>query len=196
MKLNSQARTSKGKNAAGRIRREGVIPANLIFGGKSYPISVNELEFYKLLQSGLRQSTVIDLDVQGADADVASNRVIVKEIQREPVSGNVTHIDFYRVTSGKKVLVKVSVELKGTSKGVKAGGALEHYIRSLKVRATPDSLMDVLALDINDLDVGEALYLENLPIPEDWDVVMQGNPIVCKVAQSRLTQTASGEGAS
>lgn len=189
LNIKGRVRTSKGKNAAGRDRRAGLIPANLIFGGESHPISVETSVFNKLLQSGLRQSSIINLSIEGGEASVAANRVIVKEIQREPVSGAVRHIDFYRLETGKKVLVKVSVELQGSAKGVKAGGAMEHYIRTLKVRATPESLQDIIPVEVSNLDVGEAMFLQDLPIPSDWDVVMEGNPIICRIARSRLTAT-------
>lgn len=129
LKLESEARTDRGKNEAGRMRRDGRIPGNVISGGKSQVISFSNQDFQRLIQKGLRTSSLIQLDVKGGEM---SGQVIVKEIQRHPVSGDVLHVDFYRVTEGRKTLVTVPIETTGFAKGVKAGGALEQYISKLK----------------------------------------------------------------
>ncbi len=188
-KIKAAVRSEKGKNASGRLRREGTVPGNLLFAGKSYPLSFEESAFQKLLATGIRQSTLIDLEIEGGDSSVKNSRVLIKEIQRHPVSGKVTHVDFYRSEPGKKVEVKVAVEITGTSKGVRAGGALEHYVRHVKVRAVPDSLVDSLKVDITDLDVGQVIHLSQVKVPAEWEIRMTGDPLICRIAQSRLTLT-------
>lgn len=188
--LTGKPRTESGKNAAGRLRREGWIPANLIGKGQAENLTISEREFQKILTGGLRQSTIFNLEIEGG----SSNRVFVKELQRNPVNGRIMHVDFYRATEGEKVLVPVAVETAGVAKGIKAGGALEHFIRVLKVRATPETLTDVIRVDISDLDVGGTIFLKDLSIPADWDVLMEGNPIVLKIARSRLARAAEVPG--
>ncbi len=190
-KLVCHTRTEKGKNAAGRIRRAGLIPGNLIKNGVSYPLTFDEPNFNKLLNTGLRQSTIIDLDVEDGEK---GNRVIIKEIQRDPVTGVILHVDFYTVTPGQKVAVSISVETEGLSKGVKAGGALEHFIRLLKVKATPETLQDVIKVDISNLDVGDAIHLKDLNLPADWDLKLEGNPIICKISRGRMAKQTAGAG--
>ena len=185
LKLNGTIRTESGKNVARRMRATGKIPANLISDGKSSLISVEAQEFNGLLNHGLRQSSIFELQIDGKN-----EKVFVKELTREPIKGRVLHADFYRVTPGKKVTVPVAVEHHGTAKGVKAGGALEQFINSIKVKATPESLQDVLRIDITNLDVGDAIYLKDLAIPESWDVLLEGNPLVLKIARSRMARTA------
>jgi large subunit ribosomal protein L25 len=192
LKLDSEVRSDTGKNVVGRLRRAGKIPGNVIFGGKSTVISFAGQEFYKLMQAGLRTSSVIQLDVQGGDA---SGRVIIKEIQREPVSGNVLHVDFYKITPGRKTLLTVPVEVTGTSKGVKAGGALEQYISKLKVRATPETFREIITVDVTELNVGEGVTLSQLGLPAEWEVLLQGDPIIVRVARSRMSRGAEGEAA-
>lgn len=193
LKLNSTVRTERGKNASGRIRRSGRIPGNLIHDAKSIPLSFDEIAFIKLMNQGLRHSSIIDLTVEGAEGEDGQVRAIIKEVQREPVSGNVTHVDFYRVVPGRKVKVDVAIETTGLSKGIKAGGAMETYIHSVKVSSAPEHLVDVLKVDITNLDVGEAIHLKDVAMPSEWEILTKGNPIVCKIARSRLTQTATAD---
>ena len=185
MKLICEKRTEKKKNANGRMRNAGIIPANLIVEGKSNLVGVNEKDFIHLLNSGLRQSSVIDLSTNGG----GSNRVVVKEIQRNPVTGKILHIDFFGASEGKKVKIKIGIELQGTAKGVKKGGALEHYIRTVSIKSKPTDLQDVINVDISNLDVGDSVYFNDLKLNSNWDITVKGNPIVARVAKSRLTTT-------
>ncbi len=194
LQLKSKTRSDRGKNAAGRMRRAGEIPGNLIHDAKSIPISFNTREFMKLVTAGIRKSSLLNLEIEDVEGEDKNSKVIIKEVQRHPVSGDITHVDFYRTTTGKPVRVSVAVETRGNSKGIKAGGALEHYISAIKVSAPPEKLIDVIHVDITDLDVGEAVYVKDLNIPEGWEVLSKGNPIICKIARSRLTTTAATPG--
>lgn len=188
-KLEAQKRDGSGSSQAKRLRREGLIPANLIGGSKSEPITIKNYDFDRLLGSGLRKSTTVELSVDGGQAVT----VLPKEVQRHPVSGQVLHVDFHRIQTGTKLKVAVPVELTGLSKGVKAGGALEHYIRNLKVRTVPENLVEKIDVDITKLDVGQAIHLSDLNIPENWEIMLKGNPIICRVAKSRMTVLAASD---
>ncbi|MEQ9362795.1 MAG: 50S ribosomal protein L25 [Leptospirales bacterium] len=185
LKLNSELRKETGKGVVGRMRRDGKIPGNVIADGKSTVITIDNAEFQKVMQAGLRTSSVIQLDIAGSDA---SGKVIVKELQREPVSGRVLHVDFYRITPGRKTLMTVPVEVTGQSKGVKAGGALEQYISRLKVRATPETFKEIIHVDVTNLGVSEGVTLSQLDIPSEWEILLQGDPIIVRIARSRMTK--------
>lgn len=190
LKLNSELRKETGKGFVGRMRRDGKIPGNVIADGKSTVITIDNAEFQKVMQAGLRTSSVIQLDVAGSEA---SGKVIVKELQREPVSGRVLHVDFYRITAGRKTLITVPVEVTGSSKGVKAGGALEQYISKLKVRATPETFKEIIHVDVTELGVSESVKLSQLDTPPEWEILLQGDPIIVRIARSRMTKEDEDE---
>ncbi len=182
--LNCKPRSVKGKNEMNRLRMAGLIPGNLISQGQSVPVSFGAAEFSRILQTGLRQSSFFNANVEGGK----SEQVHVKEIQRHPVTGQVLHVDFYRVTPGRRIKLNVAVEPRGLSRGVKGGGAMEHFIRSLRVVANPETVKEVIEVDITEMDVGSSVHLKDLDIPGDWDVRMTGNPIVIKVAAARTAR--------
>jgi large subunit ribosomal protein L25 len=193
-KIKATKREGRGKNIARRARVDGKIPANVIGGGNSMVVELDSRDFDRLIQSGLRQSSEIELDLEGEGAV----KVLAKEIQRHPVTGEILHVDLYRINPGQKLRVNVPVETTGFARGIKAGGALEHYIRQLRVRTPPESLKEKIEIDITNLQVGGQIHLQDLDIPGDWDVMMKGNPIICKIAQSRMTvmsDKAPGEAA-
>lgn len=191
-KLVCKKRTSHGKNEAGRLRRQGTIPGNLLSSGKAESISFDESEFLRLLNAGLKRSSLIDVDVEGGDQ---GTRALVKEVQRHPVTGKILHIDFYKVQTGKRILVEVPIMTEGLAKGVKGGGALETYINNLKVKATPETLIDFIKVDVTNMDVGDAVKVSELDIPKDWDVQARPEAIVLKVARSRMTAEEPAPGA-
>ncbi|MCB1171671.1 MAG: 50S ribosomal protein L25 [Leptospiraceae bacterium] len=189
--ITATRRDGRGKNVARRSRVAGKIPANLIGSGKSEAVELDAKDFDKMVQSGLRQSSEIQVQLDGE----GTVKVLAKEIQRHPVSGEILHVDLYRITAGQKLRVNVPVETKGFARGVKAGGALEHYIRHLKVRTPPESLKEKIEVDITELQVGGQIHLQDLDIPSDWDLMMKGNPIICKIAQSRMTVMSTQDSA-
>lgn len=187
--IEASTRSARGKNESRRLRAAGRIPANLLDRGNSTPIEIDEREFEKLIASGLRSSSKFKLKLNGAEQEV-----LAKEIHRHPVSGRILHVDFYKVNPGHKFRVSIPVELSGSAKGVKAGGALEHYIRQLKVVTVPEKIIEKIEVDITDLGVGEAVHLSQLNLPPEWETRLTGDPVVCRVAQSRITLKAASEG--
>ncbi|HMZ37923.1 MAG TPA: 50S ribosomal protein L25, partial [Leptospiraceae bacterium] len=145
----------------------------------------------KLVQSGLRTSTVIELDV-----DNQPNRVIVKEVQRHPVNGEILHVDFYRLTPGRRLTVNIPVTTKGNAIGVKDGGALEQFYNSVKIRTTPEALKETIEVDVTNLGVGDGVRLSALPVSKEWDIRLEGDPMILKVSRSRMTlETDAAPGA-
>ncbi len=189
--LACKVRQSRGTNEAGRERRAGSIPGNLIHDARSVPISFDGATFAKMLQAGVRQSSILHLMVDGAPEEDRDVKVIIKEVQRHPVSGDVLHVDFYRTLPDRKVKVHVAIETTGVAKGVKAGGAMEHYIRSLVVKALPGDLMESLKIDISALDVGESVHLSDIQLPAGWEILTRGNPLICKVSRARVAAEAA-----
>ena len=177
-----------GGGAARRLRKEGEIPGNLIYGGKSVPLTFSEKSFAMLQKSGLRRSTMLKLQLEHEDK-VEENIVIVKELDRHSVTGRLLHTDFYRISENKQLKVAVAIQHIGEAKGIKTGGALEQFIHSLKISTLPKFLKEVIEIDITHLDVEGSIHLSDLDIPKEWNVLLTGNPIVLKVAKARLAES-------
>ena len=178
------------KIKAKHLRRNGSIPANLIFKGNSTLLSLSKKHFESLLNTGLRSSSVIELDVE----DHLTTGVVIKELQRSPITDQVLHVDLYQITKGDRLAIQIGIEPKGISKGVKAGGTLEQYIRYLKVRTIPEALQEVVEVDVSDLALGDVICLKDLSLPKEWEILLEGNPIVIRVVRSRVsTETVSTE---
>lgn len=193
IKATPRTNEETGKGANRRLRVQGMIPVNVIGSGKSQLASVNEKDMVKVIEGGIRQSTLMDLEL-GSN----TSRVYVKEIQRFPHTGQIRHIDFYQVTPGKKIVTVVSIETTGVAKGSKAGGQFDHLIKTIKVKSTPEELKDIIYLDVTGLDVGDSIKVSQLPVPASWEIVINGDPIVASVMKTRALmaqERAEKEGA-
>jgi large subunit ribosomal protein L25 len=170
-------RSSTGKNENNRLRASGLVPINVIYDGKSIPGSVDETEINKVINSGIRSATLIDMEMEGE----GKSPVFVKEIQRFPATNKVRHIDFYKVTPGKKITAKVGVRTTGVAKGSKAGGQFEHLIHELKIKSIPEDLKDLIVVDVTELEVGQSIKVSQLDVPKSWEIITNGDPIVTSV---------------
>lgn len=180
-KLAVKKRTETGKNINNRLREAGQVPINIIGGGNAASGSVNEKELEKLVHSGIRQSTLIELEVEGEGIQ----KVFVKEVQRFPEIDRIRHVDFYKVEPGKKIVTKIGIRTEGTAKGSKMGGQFDHLIHEIRVKTVPEDLIETLVLDVTDLDVGDFIKVSNLKVPASWEILVNGDPIVAAVLKTK-----------
>jgi large subunit ribosomal protein L25 len=104
---------------------------------------------------------IIDLHVTG-DA-VTDRKALIREIQRDPVGGNILHIDLQHISLTERIVVEVPVELVGTPTGVKdGGGILEHLLRTVEVECLPTDIPNRLEVDVTLLNIGDTLHVSDI----------------------------------
>ena len=133
--LVGEARTGSGSGAARRLRREGKIPA-ILYGGDSEPLSLvlNQNEVKKHLENEAFLSHILSVKV----GDLESQAVL-KAVQRDPVSSEVTHMDLMRISATRKIQINVPLHFinEDVCQGVKSGGIITHLVLELEVRCLP-----------------------------------------------------------
>ncbi len=175
-----EARDTKGKGAARRLRQKGLVPGVVYGGGRvATPISFEVAKFERLLatsHSGV--NTLIDL--AGSSA-AAGRTVIAKELQREAVRGRITHVDFYEVDLKTKIDVEVPIHLIGTPAGVVNGGVLDQQLRELELMCLPNAIPDSIEVDVSGMELGTTIHVADLKIPAGVDVMSEGDLTVATV---------------
>jgi large subunit ribosomal protein L25 len=111
------------------------------------------------------------LEIEG---EKQAKKCVIKEIQRDPVTGNFLHVDFLGVKMGEKIIVNVPLVLKGTAPGIKAGGIVEHLFRELEIECFPRHLPERLEVDVSTMEIGDSIHIkdlafENIQIIDDPD---------------------------
>src|ERR1041385_3176308 len=167
---------------AKKLRAEGRIPA-VIYGRQAKPqnLELNYKEMENLIHHSVSENVLVDLAVEN---DSRPKRLaLVQEVQHHPLSGKVLHVDFHEVAENEKVTVMVPVETTGEAVGVKTdGGVLEHVLFKIKARALPKDLPELIAVDVSNLKIGQAIHLGEIPVPPGVELIGDKNIPVIAVA--------------
>ena len=183
LKLDSKVRTDFRKSETKKLRREGSVPAT-VYGKGIDPVSlaVNSLDMIGILKTEGGRLALIDLKVDGKTQK--AHPVMIQEMQRDPISRNILHVDFHRVSMDVPVHASVPIVLRGDAPGLKSGGILEQFTRDLEVKALPDHIPSHIDVDVSHLELGNHVLVGELIVPEDIEVLGPQPDIV--VASVRL----------
>ncbi len=151
-----------GSGSARRMRLQGKIPAVVYgLGGEAVSVTVDYRRLRGALSTEAGMNVVLHLDL-GDQRELA----LVKELQRHPLRGDVTHVDFLRVEADTEVAVDVPIQLTGHPKAViELNGLVERSLDTLRVMAKPHSIPNELVLDVSNLTVGAALTVSDIELP-------------------------------
>ena len=198
VKLTAQKRAGSGSHAARRLRKEGVMPAVVCDEkGHAESIQVNIREFERMLHKHGRENLILDLTIDGGNA----RRVFLKEIQHDPVRGDVLHADFVEISMTRKMRVGIPTRLMGEPLGVsQQGGVLEHVLREIDVECLPTDLIDSIDVDVSALEIGDTLLVRDLKVDPKLTVLTGPDVAVATVAAPRkeeevVAEVAAVEGA-
>jgi len=185
--IKGSERESVGKKATKALRDAGMVPCVIYGGSQPVHFAAEEKAFKNLVYTPNAHTVVVDLDGKTAN-------VILQDIQFDPVSDKILHIDFFQLNENKEIIMEVPVKIVGTSPGVLLGGDLRLNQRRLKVKALPKNLPDYVEANISELQMGNKLYVTKLDTP-NFKLMHPDNTVVCQVKISRAAMKAAQEAA-
>jgi large subunit ribosomal protein L25 len=168
--LNAELRTDKGKGASRRLRRNAdMIPAILYGAGKD-PLSLTlaHKDIHKACENEAFFSHIITIN---ADGD--SQQAIVKDLQRHPAKDRIMHADFLRIQMDQAITVEVPLHFlnEDSCLGVRQGGGnVSHNMTSIEISCLPGDLPEYIEVDIEDLDLGDAIHMSDLKLAEELSI--------------------------
>jgi large subunit ribosomal protein L25 len=159
--LSLNARGPEGSRSARRLRRSGAVPG-VVYGGGDAPVhfSVDA----RILRNTLAHSgAILQVSLDGA----AESPVLVKDLQRHPVRGEVVHVDLLRVRMDEAIHTTVVLELTGADEapGVVEGGVLSQETREVNIEALPGDIPDAISHDVSGLEMNATLLLSAFTVP-------------------------------
>lgn len=181
--LNVESRTERGKNASFRLIQAGYIPAVIYSHGESESLKVDKKEFKKLFKTGISESVIFDVKVKDSSADDVM--AFVKDYQVEPITGEIIHLDFYKVTAGEEIQTQVPIELDGVPAGIKLGGILEVFERVVEVKCLPRLLPEKIVVDVTALGIGDAIHAKDIELAEGVTLVSNPDFLLATVIVAR-----------
>ncbi|MBQ7151381.1 MAG: 50S ribosomal protein L25 [Synergistaceae bacterium] len=187
--MEPREKTGKGEN--GRIRRAGYTPC-IIYGPEikeNIKGKVNTREIEKIL-AGHWETTRLNIKLPDGSEELC----IIREAQRHPISDLPLHIDFLHLVRGRKITVNIPVEVTGreNSQGIKDGGVLE-FTHELEVETLPMSIPDVITVDVSALNIGDAIHVKDIQLPENVEILSDPEEVVAIVVTSRGVEDAEPE---
>ncbi|NKF23622.1 50S ribosomal protein L25/general stress protein Ctc [Solimonas marina] len=166
----AEDRADQGKGASRRLRREGKVPA-VVYGGTEAPLSIslsaNELGKHLKVEAFYSHLLTLKLGDN-------SQQIVLKDLQRHPVTGYAIHADFQRVLADKLLHMQVPLHFKGAdiAPGVKTGGGIvEHHLNQVQVECLPKDLPEFIEVDLSALELNGSVHLSELPLPEGVTLV-------------------------
>lgn len=184
--LEAEVRDELGKGKVKGLRDDGFIPAVVYSQGKE-PVSVklSHKKFLGLVHQYQQrlESTVINLKIAN-DKSKGQRACLVKEIQYDPVKGDVTHVDFNQISLTKVIKVNVPVNIKGESIGVKQeGGSLEHVLWEIEVECLPTDIPKGIDIDITSLKIGGSIHVKDVTFPANVKPLTDPGAIIVSIAE-------------
>jgi large subunit ribosomal protein L25 len=175
---------------ARKLRASGRIPAICYRrNAESVAVSLDPKELDRLIRnasSGI--NTLIDLKMAGG-GDFDGRQVLIKELQRDPISGDYLHADLYAVDLLQKIHVSVPIQIKGSAIGVtQDGGILDHATRELDVECLPNAIPEEFAVDVSELEVGQSLHVRDIEVLEGVEILNDPDVSIVSVVAPAIVE--------
>ena len=178
------SRTETGKNANRRLRRDLLVPGVVYgLGRESFMVSVSHRRVDEVLRLESGRNTIFTLKLTGQDE---SRAAMIKDLQRDPVTERLVHIDFIRIDLDKTIEVEVPVNLVGIAEGVKnEGGVMDFVHREILVECLPADIPEHLDVDVSALHIGQHVSVGDLDPGERVKILEDEHTIIAGVMAPR-----------
>lgn len=177
--LTIEVRTHSGTTSARAVRRAGKIPAVLYGHGEPTPIALGAKALEELLTRG-GKSRILDALVGGKH-----DSVLLREVQRHPVTHRPIHADFQRVTQGEAITASVAITLVGSSAAVRDGAILDIVSRSIDVKGAAGKIPESITIDISELTIHSHVSAGELALPEGFTLITPADQVIISVEAPR-----------
>lgn len=182
--VKGQVRTDVGKKASKAVRNAGRVPCVIYGTQETVHFSIDPKEVKPLIYTPAFKLAEVEVDGN-------THKCIIKDIQFHPVSDEIVHIDFLALTDGRKVKVEVPVGFQGVSPGMKLGGKLQQNLRRVKIKTTPEHLVDQLVLDVSHLELGQSVRVRDLQVSEGIEIMSPAGTPIATVEIPRALRSAT-----
>lgn len=168
VKLDVQTRSQIGSRKVKTVRQADCVPG-IVYGGtrKETPIKMDRRAYERIRRLHHGEGVVFHLNVLEGEKKLRDYSAIIKEEQLNPVTDQVVHVDFKRISLKEQIEVKVSVVAKGEAIGAKRdGGSVDHVLWELSVVCLPTQIPPQLEIDVSEMEIGSSIHVKDIVLPE------------------------------
>ena len=191
-KLIAKKRDLQGSSNARRLRRAGNLPGVIYGDGEAATaIELNMHDFEQLLHHHTSETMLVEMTVEG-EGDVT---VLVKDVQRHPVTSDPMHVDMQKIAADKPIQVDIQLEPVGEAIGMKAGGNLDLVMHTIAIECLPGDLVESIEVDVSEMEIGDSLHVSDLKLGAKLKLLGDEDAIVISVSAPRAEEEEEDEGA-
>lgn len=175
IKIKSEKREIFGKNACRRLRKEGKVPA-ILYGADALNISltVPKKDILNILKSETGENTIFKVSYDGESRDV-----MIKDVQTDPVTDELLHVDIIQIVLDKPIRVSVPIVPVGEAVGVKSeGGFIDFITREVEIECLPKDIPENIKIDIGSLHIHQSIKVEDVKLSEGVKIVSDKDMIL------------------
>ncbi len=182
--IKGTARTDLGKKGTKAVRNEGQVPC-VIYGGENVVhFSAKPFDFRSLIYTP-------DFKIAEIELDGKTYRCFIKDLQMHPVTDELVHVDFMELVDGQSIKLEIPVRFEGQAPGVKSGGKLSQKVRRVKIKTTPEKLVDSMMVDISSLELGQSVRVRDIKPVDGIEVTSSPGIPVASVEIPRALRSAT-----
>ncbi|SDN33705.1 large subunit ribosomal protein L25 [Paenibacillus sp. yr247] len=177
------ARVKLSNSQINLLRKQGHVPA-IVYGTDigSIAVTVGEKEILSTLKRNPRAI------LNAAIPEKGNKPVLIQNIQRDPISNKIVHVDFYQLNMNVTMDSKVTIHFSGEPLGVKEGGILQVELYEVEVRCMPDKLLSAFEVDISGLGIGDHLLVSDLAFHEGIEVLSDSSAMLVKISHAHAEE--------
>jgi large subunit ribosomal protein L25 len=191
--VKARKREATGKGAARQLRAIGSIPG-ILYGAHAEPtaLELNQQEISVIMRKSTSEHILVDLTV--ADNGGEPTMALIREIQHEPITGDILHVDFLHISATQKIHITIPVTVVGIADGVKNfGGILQLISRELEIESLPADIPDMITVDVSNLGIGDAIHVRDIPAERVTFVTPGDRTVVSVVPPTVIKEVVSAE---
>ena len=185
--VGAEKRLELGKGATNKLRRQGYVPG-VIYGGEpaSLPVAIEESALRRM---PLGTGQVFKINVAGDK----ERSVLVRELQKDPVSYKITHLDLLEVSMTERLTTISAIVITGEAKGVSEGGLLQYGIREVEIECLPADIPEGITVDVSGLEIGESIRVQDLQVPPEIAVLTDPDQVVVSIVAPQMAEVEEEE---
>ena len=157
-----------------------------------FPLKVKAAEIKKILVSSRWETLALQVTFPGGKDEMC----LMREVQKDILNGDILHIDFVQLVKGHRINVDIPVVLTGRDEcpGVKLGGVIDHLLREISMEVLPGQIPESIVVDVSRLGLGDQIQVQDLPVPEEAEVLADPEEVVVSVMIPRGVEEDEDEG--
>lgn len=188
----AEVRTTRGKGAAHKIRRRGLVPAVLYSkGGENVLLAIEDREVLRVLSTPAGLNIIVNLKIKANGSGSDDATAMISEVQRDVFQRKLLHVDFHRIRMDEKVHTTVPLTFHGHARGEREGGMTDHIRYEVDVEGLPAQLPEHIDVDVSELVIGDSLHVRDLKAPEGVTILTDPGEMVVVVHAPRAVEEAA-----